>query len=65
MNNIQLTYSEEEMADVLYCSLRRVRELRKMGVLQGTKTGKGYVYHFNEIKDLFETYRGKDLPTKK
>lgn len=58
----QVTYTEEELTDVLHMSQRRVQDLRKLGVLQGTKTGKGYVYHNDEIRELFEKYRGKDLP---
>lgn len=58
----QVTYTEEELTDVLHMSQRRVQDLRKLGVLKGTKTGKGYVYHNDEIRELFEKYRGKDLP---
>lgn len=60
--NEQVTYTEEELTDVLHISQRRVQDLRKLGVLLGTKTGKGYVYHNDEIRELFEKYRGKDLP---
>lgn len=63
--NIQVTYSEQELTEVLKCKIARVRELRKIGVLHGTKTAKGYVYHNDEITKLFEDYRGKDLPTAK
>ena len=63
--NIQVTYTEEELTDVLKCKIARVRELRKMGVLRGTKTAKGYVYHNDEITELFEEYRGKDFPSKR
>lgn len=61
----QITYTEYELQDVLKCKIKRVRQLRKMGILKGTKIGKSYVYHESEIKDLFDKYRGKDLPTKK
>ena len=61
----QITYTEKELCDVLKCKINRVRDLRKLGVLKGTKTGKGYVYHDSEIEELFDEYRGKDLPIKK
>lgn len=61
----QITYTEYELQDVLKCKIKRVRQLRKMGILRGIKIGKSYVYHESEIKDLFDKYRGKDLPTKK
>ena len=44
---IQVTYSEQELTEVLKCSKRRIEELRKMGVLQGVKTAKGYVLHIS------------------
>lgn len=59
---IQVTYSEQELTEVLKCSKRRIEELRKMGVLQGVKTAKGYVYHNDEIAKLFEKWKGKELP---
>ena len=62
---IQVTYTEQELCDVLKCKINRIRELRKIGILKGTKTGKGYVYHNNEITELFEKYLGKDLPITK
>ena len=60
--NIQVTYTEQEMTEVLHCKIARVRELRKMGVIHGTKTAKGYVYHNNEVTALFENYIGRELP---
>lgn len=63
--NIQVTYTEKELENVLKCKSRRIRDLRKMGILKGTKVGKSYVYHNDEIQDLFKRYKGKDLPTKK
>ena len=59
---IQVTYSEQELTEVLKCSKRRIEELRKMGVLQGVKTAKGYVYHNDEIAKFFEKWKGKELP---
>lgn len=61
----QITYTEEELRDVLKCKSRRIYELRKMGILKGTKVGKHYVYHNKEIEELFDKYRGRDLPIKK
>ena len=40
----------------------RIEELRKMGVLQGVKTAKGYVYHNDEIAKFIEKWKGKELP---
>lgn len=62
---IQVTYSELEMADVLKCKINRVRELRKMGILHGVKTAKGYVYHNDEVTRLFDNYEGKEFPCKR
>lgn len=63
---LKITYTEDEMAnDVLHISKRRLMELRQQGVVQGTKTGKGYVYHMKEIEQLFDRYRGDCLPQKK
>ena len=60
---LKVTYTEDEMAnDVLHVSKRRLSELRHQGVIQGTKTGKGYVYHHKEIEQLFDKYRGDTLP---
>lgn len=61
--NFQITYDEHELCDVLKISIDRVRDLRKLGILRGTKTGKTYVYHYKEIEDLFDEFRGKDLPS--
>lgn len=61
--NFQITYDEHELCDVLHCNIERIRDLRKMGVLKGTKTGKTYVYYYKEIEELFEAYRGIDLPS--
>lgn len=58
----QITYTEEELTQVFRCGKRRIEDLRKLGILKGTKTGKGYVYHNDEIREIFEKYRGKDLP---
>ena len=52
----QITYTEQELCDVFKCKINRIRDLRKLGVLKGTKTGKGYVYHDREIDELFEEY---------
>ena len=63
---LKVTYTEDEMAnDVLHISKRRLADLRKQGVIQGTKTGKGYVYHYLEIEELFKRYRGDVLPETK
>lgn len=62
---IQVTYSEQELTEVLKCSKRRVEDLRKLGLLQGVKTAKGYVYHNDEIALFFENWKGKELPATK
>lgn len=55
------TFTEKELEDVLHVKQRRIAELRKRGILNGTKIGKIYVYHSQEIRRFFEKYEGKEI----
>lgn len=57
----QITYTEEELADLLHCSKRKVSELRHACYINAIKVGKEYVYHIKEIERFFEKYGGRNL----
>lgn len=57
----KITFTEKELEEVLHVKQRRIADLRKRGILKGTKIGKIYVYHSNEIKRFFEKYEGKEI----
>lgn len=57
----QVTYTEKELAEVLHCNVQTVARYRKQGILQGVKIGTSYIYHDDEITELFEKNRGKAI----
>lgn len=60
----KLAYTSDELASALGLSDRRkVDELRKAGVLQGIKVGRGYIYPRSEAERFLTDYLGEDLST--
>ena len=58
---IQVSYTENDLTEVFHTNLRKIQEWRKLGILRGVKTSQGYVYHNDEITDVFDRYKGKDI----
>ncbi|MCH3961277.1 MAG: hypothetical protein LKF53_02805 [Solobacterium sp.] len=54
-------YSASELATEWHCSIHRIWDLNRYGLLHGIKFGKGYVYSKETIQECFEKYRGYDL----
>jgi hypothetical protein len=51
----------EGLAKSLHCDKRKVGWFRKYGLIEGIKTGKGYVFMEDEIQKFWNTYKGLDL----
>lgn len=51
----------EDLAKSLHCDKRKVGWFRKYGLIEGIKTGKGYVFMEDEIQKFWNTYKGLDL----
>lgn len=57
----QMTMTTEQVAEHLHCSVKTVRAMRKSGLLQGFKLGRGYLYTCDEIVDLLAYLQGKTI----
>ena len=57
----QITYTEDDLAELFHVRKRKIQEWRKHGLLQGIKVSQGYIYHDNEITDFFDDFRGKNI----
>lgn len=55
------TYTTEELAQMMHCHRDRVDEWRTCGLIQGIKSGKGYVYPAFEVVRFQKDNLGKDL----
>lgn len=59
----KITYTEEELEDVLHISKRSVYELRKQGYIKAVKIGRTYIYPAVEIKRFLVENLGKTVNT--
>ena len=58
-NNLVLT--TEEVAQKLHTHRNMVDRLRKNGLINGIKLGKGFIYAITEIESFLTKYAGMDL----
>lgn len=54
-------YSTDEVADLLNTTREKVGWFRMFGLLNGTKTGKGYTYRASSINRFLEMTEGADI----
>lgn len=54
-------YTTEEVAELLRTHRNMVDRLRKNGLINGIKLGKGFIYSASEIARFFDRYAGMDL----
>ena len=58
---VRLAYPTEQFANEIGCKPTYVNTLRRAGIIQGTKVGRGYVYSYDELMTFLEDYKGYDL----
>lgn len=56
--------SQDEVAELLNTTRQHISILRDIGILRATKTGKGYMFSQQEIKEFQEQYKGYDVSNK-
>ena len=50
-----------ELAHKFRCNRRTIGWLRKYGLIQGIRTGKGYIFNVTSVKEFFDKNLGEDL----
>lgn len=56
-----LVFTTEEVASLLRTHRNMVDRLRRNGLINGIKLGKGFIYSAVEINRFLERYAGEDL----
>ncbi|MCH4013548.1 MAG: helix-turn-helix domain-containing protein [Solobacterium sp.] len=54
-------YSQQEVADMLHVSTHYVTRLRRIGLLNGRRFGRGWLYTHDDIWDFLQISAGHDL----
>ena len=60
-NTNDLVYTTEEVAQKLKTHRNMIDRLRRNGLLNGIKLGKGFIYSDTEVRIFLTTYAGFDL----
>lgn len=56
-----VTYTTEELADLLKTNRHMIGNLKRYGIIKGMKIGKNTIYSEDEVKEFLQEYRGADL----
>jgi hypothetical protein len=54
-------YTANELATEWHCSIRRIWNLNKLGMLHGIKVGRGYIYTQSAVMTCLDRYQDYDL----
>lgn len=58
-----MTLTSSQVAEQLHVSIKTVRALRRSGLLQGSKLGKGWIYTVQAVNDLLQAIQGQEIST--
>ena len=59
--NLPVLLTQSEVAEYLHCSEHHVTHLRQYGLLQGTRYGKRWMYHAEDVEKFVKGTSGKDF----
>ena len=61
MDDLTRFITQDEAADILFCSSSQIRKMRQKGLISGTRFGKRWIYKRDDILDFRDRNVGNDF----